>query len=541
MSVSRLPSPDSPDTPGIPDSRQSPEGVVVGIAAVLTSSYFATALALVRGIVVARILGPTLQGVLSVVNIVLGYASYSDLGLIAGMNKEMPRRLSQGREEEANRLKDTAVSGALLLAGLAGLVPIAYGLLLRRHLGVPTMVGLLLSAGIIFGLQANVLYECLLRTHKQFRLFSLVGAASAVLDFVLLIGLTWLWSIYGALGAVLLKHLLVWLIYRAVTRRLPDAPRFAFRLDLAWSRLRYLALTGVPIAGLNLTDQFLRTADRLAIAKLLGAHDLGFYAAGAMAAGLIYNIPRSVGWVLFPHFLAVSDPAATADGRPADDPEIRKRYLHDQMLSFSLFLATMTPALTGMVYILTPAFIHGLLNSFVPGIPAARGQLAGMALLSLMIPATVQLVALNKEWWVAATRVLTAGFILGGSAYLIRHGAGIAEVSWWMALAMLAYAPGMLLMALLAYGLSFGLALSRAFAALLPPAYCAAAVYLAEHLTHRVLFPVLGRPYTLAALGLTALALYLVLILPLLVWAERRFRLRLRLRGLVRRETMNDE
>jgi O-antigen/teichoic acid export membrane protein len=489
------------------------EGIGAGVLPVLTSSYLATFLAVVRGILVPRMLGPTLQGVINAVNVIIGYAAFSHLGFVHGLNKEMPRLLGRGEEEEADRLKDVAVSAIMILATAAGLAVAGYGLICRGSLGAPTVTGLVVSTGLIIAAQAVLLYQSLLRTHKQFRLIGIIGAVSALLDFALVVGLTWWagqlrqgWCVYGTLLGLLTKNLVVWIIYARATR-------YGFRLHLDWRRLRHLFLTGLPITALTFAEQFVRTADRLVILKLLGTPALGLYGAGAMAAGLVYNVPRQVGWVLFPHFLEAS-------GRPNHRHE-----LYDQMLRFTLFLSAAVPALTGAVYVFTPAFLQLVLPKFVEGIDAARGQLAAVAILGLMVPAGTQLVALNREWWLTAVRGIAAAYVLGVSAFLVSIGAGITEIAWCVASACAVYAPGILSMALFAYGAGWRQAGAKVLASLAPVAYCAGAVLLAEHVARRTI----GADQKALLFGLTALGVYVVLLVPLLWWMERRFDLRRRI------------
>ena len=232
-----------------------------------------------------------------------------------------------------------------------------------------------------------------------------------------------------------------------------------------------------------------------------------------MAAGLVYNIPRQVGWVLFPHFLEAS-------GRPN-----HKHELYDQMLRYTLFLSAAVPALTGAIYVLTPAFLQLILPKFVAGIDAARGQLAAVAVLGLMVPAGTQLVALNREWWLTAARCVAAIYVLGVSAFLVANGAGITEIAWCVATACIVYAPGVLFMALFAYGAGCKQAGANVLANLAPLAYCSSAVLLAEHVARQTI----DADQKALLFGLTALGVYVVLLVPLLWWMERRFDLRRRI------------
>ncbi len=368
---------------GSPGNKHRTWGVGAGIAMVSGSSYVSMLLGMFRGLLVARVLGPTYQGVLSAVNLVLQYAGHAHVGLLHGMNKRMPYLLGQRDQAGADECRDVGVTGTLLLSSLCAAAVCAFALAVGDRLGLDTRLGLLTASGTLLLAELIVLYQSLLRTYGAYHIIGVVTLISAVLNFVLMVGLARVFSIRGALLGLFLRHLLTMLV-------IVQWSGYRVRWSLKGARLRELLAAGFPILVLVFSDHLLRTADRLVILKLLHAPGLGVYTIGTVIAGLMYALPRAVGYVLFPRYMELR-------GREASVEQTRR-----QLVTPVLALACLAPFLAGVANIALPWVVHTFLEKYVAGVRPAQWLVWAPALQSLGIPGSQAMVAADLQWRVVA-------------------------------------------------------------------------------------------------------------------------------------------
>ena len=146
-----------------------------------------------------------------------------------------------------------------------------------------------------------------------------------------------------------------------------------------------LVAAGIPLVVSTLTFLLLQTVDRFLIAGYLDTTALGHYMIGVFCANLIYFIPESLGYVLFPNFRERL--AGLAHG---ERPPVRYIELPTRMLSYVL------PPFTAMVFLGIPV-IGLLLPAYVPGLNSARILVMGTFFLCLVTSVTSFLIAADRH------------------------------------------------------------------------------------------------------------------------------------------------
>ncbi len=83
---------------------------------------------MVRGVLVARAIGPTGRGLMRIVHLFNKYLSNAHLGILHGVSKELP--MAVGREDEADvqQIEDVGTTAVVLLESLAGLGMVMWAL-----------------------------------------------------------------------------------------------------------------------------------------------------------------------------------------------------------------------------------------------------------------------------------------------------------------------------------------------------------------------------------------------------------------------------
>ncbi len=74
------------------------------------------------GIVIAKFLGPSLLGVLAIINLIKQYAGYTQLGILKSLPREVPIAYGKGDKKEARQITDIVYTGFFIASALSVLV-----------------------------------------------------------------------------------------------------------------------------------------------------------------------------------------------------------------------------------------------------------------------------------------------------------------------------------------------------------------------------------------------------------------------------------
>jgi O-antigen/teichoic acid export membrane protein len=328
------------------------------------SQYVARFALMMRGVVAAAALGPMGFGGWNALNLLLDYGSYASAGALQGLDLDLPPAAARADRARADQVM--AGAWALVLMG-GGLFALAMVACLSAGVGLGVMPWgwgppLLMLAAVI--LQLAIQYHSgALRAHGEFQTVSAAQAAQAVLGGGLGLALVTSLGVWGLLWGWLAGSgvALLWL------RRGPVRP--PLKLGSLGLGLE-LARRGLPVFGLYAASLVLRSVDRIACVRYVGAEGLGHYSIGLMAAGLVLYLPEAAAAVLYPRM------SAAAQG--ARDPERTRAELKQAHRALAVVLP---PAVAcGMVWA-GPA-VTWLLPAFREGVPALRVLALGALILS---------------------------------------------------------------------------------------------------------------------------------------------------------------
>ena len=327
---------------------------VVGQVGIYSSAFALTQFVSVVGALLIRyFLGPLQTGVWSLVQVVLSYTDYANLGATYAIPIEIPFKKAQGKLEESEKMKNVIFSFSFLMSILFSLGVVIYAFSRRSHIPVELFYGLLIAAGLVILQQMNNILISLLRAYKNFKLAGKQMALSSVVNIILTVTLSSFFKLYGFMWAMVLSFIfnIAYVLYHE---------DFRFRWTLNAKVLKGLIQYGFPLMILTLTGTVLLTIDKLMIAKYLGLEALGLYSIAVMTSGFIISVPNSIGVVLLPN---VSEKYAEGENICA-----LRGYLTKSNHVFSVLM----PVLIGFGWFVVPFFIHLFLRKFVGGIEALK-------------------------------------------------------------------------------------------------------------------------------------------------------------------------
>ena len=128
----------------------------------------ATSIGAIRSLIIASGLGPSIYGLWSIFLVVFSYSTYSDFGLISGMNKQVPHLRGKGKEEHAKEIRNNTFWTVIAISFLLNILLVATAIVFRMHFPSGIIVAVCLLAGSNMAFQIFNYLICLLRTDKHF-------------------------------------------------------------------------------------------------------------------------------------------------------------------------------------------------------------------------------------------------------------------------------------------------------------------------------------------------------------------------------------
>ena len=241
-------------------------------------------LGFIQLLVYAKILGSTALGYYTIVLTVASYAVSLQLGILSGLNRELPVLLGMGQAERARDLVGQATTALLMVAGGGlGVAALIVGNLSLADENVrwALFLGAAVAASNLF-FQMGILR---LRCERRTTTFASVFLLQKVITLVLGSVVAYYWSFGGLFAALIGTNvLLYWYVSR---RHLDQAPwRMLKRYDL-----RSLIAVGFPILVTGALSSFRLNMDRVFLMGILPPDQLGLYQFGAipLTMGLLLN------------------------------------------------------------------------------------------------------------------------------------------------------------------------------------------------------------------------------------------------------------
>ncbi len=371
------------------------QSVFSGLFMMLASSYSDMVLGMVRGVLVARAIGPTGRGLMRIVHLFNKYLSNAHLGILHGVSKELP--MAVGREDEADvqQIEDVGTTAVVLLESLAGLGMVMWALW-APDIQRLTRITIAIGGGIILSGQVIALYRCVLRAWGTYSVLAITAVILSVSQFLLIVfGAT----TYGVTGAMWgwLAAMLVPLLYLHYASGLHIRPRLRIGM------LGRLIRVGLPIAGIIFANVLLRTVDGIIILRHFDAYRFGLYSIAMQIAAYLYRIPEAAGFVLMPRIWE----------RYGARNEVAALQRH--VINPTVAAAAVMPVVSGMIFILVPNAIRVILPRFTPCIFAAQVLAMAGVFLALPVAADGLLVAVNREKTVIFAKLVGALCVAGGA------------------------------------------------------------------------------------------------------------------------------
>ena len=398
--------------------------VLGDVSLIAVGGYVSTGLQLVRGLVLATLLGPQGLGTVAFVGMVLAYAQYADLGIAEAVRREIPLSLGAGRGDEAPVWRGYAIGGKLLTGAVLGLAICLYVVVAWGDLSSDLRFGLLTAAVIVSLQGVTTAQQVVFGAQQQFGRAAALMVIVAGANLAAVFAFVPLWGVMGAFAGQLMAFALAFVAAFVLGGWLP-------RVGLDLRRLRHLLSVGLPLIALNFMGFNLIYLDQLMVVTLLDTTALGVYSIVLYTGAALYLLPGAVAGSVGPRLLK-------RYGRSGTIESIRRL----TWLPADAMAAVM-PLVCALAWIVVPALIVWLLPDFSSAIAPVRIYVVGSAFLGVNLAVSTTLLALNKHRYnvplllgsiglnVLLDLVFVAWLELGLPG--IALGSALSYFSYWMA------------------------------------------------------------------------------------------------------------
>jgi O-antigen/teichoic acid export membrane protein len=366
----------------------------------------ASGLRMAAGFLTAKAVEPAVLGLFNSMGLVQGYLPWLTLGVMNGVNRELPYYYGRGDQARMRELAAAGQAWAFLLAtvtasGLMGIA--AWQAAQGRWELAAGWVAQAISVWVLF---AGGLYlQATFRTTGDFQRLALVNVVVNALNLVLVIAV-WAFSFYGlclrALAIALVQLALLW-FWRPI--------KVASRWQSA--SLGHLLRVGAPIMLVGQLYAWWMVLDATLVLQYVGTAGLGLYALVVMAASTLQILPDAVGQVIYPRM-------ALQYGRTG-----RMRDLVRSSLRPVLWLTLGMVVLTVLGWVLAPPLVRALLPKYTGATVAIQWGLLTPALLALSPLNNIFNVIKRQDLYLVAMVVGMLSYY-GGVRYLMARGLELA-------------------------------------------------------------------------------------------------------------------
>ena len=352
------------------------EGEVIRDAAALSGTlYFSQALYIVRGFIIAQVLGPSTYGVWSIFRSFFGSAPYFGMGTQQAMLREVPFSIGEGDKFKKKIIIQTTLSWNILLTSVVMVI-----VLILSFTGFAAGYRIEIQlAGILFVLNAIHLFmRPKFKSEQKIFLLSKYLLSYAVLNTVFGLSFLFFFKLTGLLMGMILAQLVL-LTFLIINNHL------SLNLSIDKNILKELFRIGFPIMLLWFLVFLMGNADKFIVFIMLGKTKAGYYGLAAFVSSMVSYISYSISTVIFPRMMYVF-------GKTHEIKQIEKYFKKPIII-----LSGITPVILGIIYINIEAVINLFLPQYIPGITVLHILIAALFFSTIWGLPTNLLIALNKQ------------------------------------------------------------------------------------------------------------------------------------------------
>jgi len=374
-----------------------------------SSTVFMQGSKFITNILVAKLLRPTNQGWWNSLQPFLIYGSMFHLGVLNGMNRDVPYYHGQGDYRRVEHIRKVSLGVVTITTVLSVAVALIASVFLNNN---PLISSAVRCLAVVLLFQQWYLYlGMLLRSAIRFDLASIQQVALAALFPALTLPMAWHWGLNGFILAQALVNLCVCLL---VTQLAP----FGSSLNFDWNEAWRLARVGFPILAGGFLYDVLGALDRWVILTGLGPQAVGHYTLAILSLQAMTLLPNVILAQFYPR---MAKRFGEANSYRAVQPLWTRSIQAATAIIWPMAL---------VIFIGIGPFTRLVMPDYESGIRAALIVTAGVAIAGPIRGSTSNFLnAVGKASWLMRTQVAIIGLQLALTVTAVRIGWGLAGVA----------------------------------------------------------------------------------------------------------------
>ena len=323
----------------------------------LIMSFFSANFALmlsqgISGLIVARLVDPDDMGIFVSTSIVLTFIPILLIGVNNGLNRNLPYVLGQGKLDEAQEMRNTAITFAMIISGLVFVSILFIGLYFVFQGKVKLAYAFLATTILSSVYPLTAMQEVTYRTNNDFLKLSRIKFYNVFIAFG-----TILLVIYYEYIGMLIRSVVIALFYLFFLFYLS---KIKIKLGIKKDVMKGLLKTGFPIALVSYMYAIYVGLDKVFILKYFGTEEIGNFVPAIQVSIALAVLPTSIFQIIYPRM-------ANKYGQTNSISSLKKLAFKPQLL-----LAFALIPVFGVAILLIGPFVEQVLPNYTSGIPAAK-------------------------------------------------------------------------------------------------------------------------------------------------------------------------
>lgn len=243
-------------------------------------------------IVTAKFLGPSLLGVLAIINLIKQYAGYTHLGLLQSLPRDVPIAYGKGDKKEARRITDTVYTGFFAASALSLLVLWILFVSGVTFKGVLNIQILILMSFILIVNRINSFLRAYVKAEGQ---FMIIGKLDFILKFSspLTIPAVILLRLNGILLVMLISEGVAVGYYLIRLKK----PKFHFLINI--KKTLSLLKTGFMVFINGISDSIFWSIDLIVLTAMMTTREVGLYSISLAAIRIVEPFSQAINMTVY--------------------------------------------------------------------------------------------------------------------------------------------------------------------------------------------------------------------------------------------------
>ena len=279
-------------------SVKSNRHILKSISALASGNMLSAILGAIGGILVARFIGPEVNGQFRLFTIPLMYLTFLHLGTFDGLYRQIPFFIGRDKQEHVEKIASAAGSWNLFITSVVASGFLICSLWALWHGNIVDVVGwftqIFVCIGVFYGGYLGATY----RTLNNFVVLAHIQLIQTVIGFCLVFPVAF-WGFYGlCLRAAIPGVVGVWLFHKARPLRMPLRFDFTYFIEII--------KIGIPLCFWGTLNTSIWTAVEYSLMlQLGGVRWVGFFAIAAIIRESISVLPQAVHQVIMPRVVEI--------------------------------------------------------------------------------------------------------------------------------------------------------------------------------------------------------------------------------------------